>query len=112
MNIGVIACLFLVILFILIIVVFSILGEKSTILISGFNLKSKDEREKYDKEKMIKDYKKSFTIWIIILLLGALGSYYISQYCSVIAFVIWLIIFFKDVHLDEEKAFGKYKINK
>lgn len=23
--------------------------------------------------------------------------------------IIWLIVFFKDVHLDEEKAFGKYK---
>lgn len=112
MNIGVIACLFFVILFILILGIFSILGEKSTILISGFNLKSKDEIEKYNKEKIIKDYKKYFIIWIVIFLLGALGSYYISQYCSVISFIIWLIIFFKDVHLDEEKAFGKYKINK
>ena len=112
MNIGVIVCLLFVIFFILILGVFSVLGEKATILISGFNSKSKDEREKYDKEKMIKDYKKSFAIWIVILLLGALSSYYISQYCSVIVFVIWLIIFFKDVHLDEEKAFGKYKIKK
>ena len=112
MNIGVTACLFFVIFFILVLCVFSILGEKSIVLISGFNLKSKDEREKYNKEKMIKDYKKSFTIWTLIFLVGAIGSYYINQYCSVIAFIIWLIIFFKDIHLDEEKAFGKYKIKK
>jgi hypothetical protein len=24
--------------------------------------------------------------------------------------VVWLVVFFKDVHLDIEKAFGKYKI--
>lgn len=51
MNTGVIVCLAFVILFTLIWVIFSILGEKATILISGFNLKSKDEREKYDIEK-------------------------------------------------------------
>ena len=112
MNIGVIVCLAFVILFTLIRGIFSILGEKATILISGFNLKSKDEREKYDIEKMSKDYRKSMIIWIVTLLIGAIGSYYISSYCSVLAFVIWLIIFFKDIHLDEEKAFGKYKINK
>lgn len=112
MNIGFIICVIFVILFIIIWGIFSILGEKATILISGFNLKSKDEREKYDTERMSKDYRKSMFIWIVILLIGAIGSYYISQYCSVLAFLIWLIIFFKDVHLDEEKAFGKYKIKK
>lgn len=61
---------------------------------------------------MSKDYRKFMLIWIVILLIGAIGSYYISPYCSVLAFIIWLIIFFKDVHLNEEKAFGKYKINK
>lgn len=62
MNIGVIVCLAFVILFTLIWVIFSILGEKATILISGFNLKSKDEREKYDIEKMSKDYRKFMLI--------------------------------------------------
>ena len=112
MNTGVIVCISFVILFTLIWSIFSILGEKATILISGFNFKSKHEREKYDIERMSKDYRKSIFFWIVIFFIGATGSYYISQYCSVLAFVIWLILFFKDVHLDEEKAFGKYKINK
>ena len=103
-------CLGFVIFFTSIVGIFSILGKKGAILISGFNLKSKDEREEYDTERMSKDFRNSMLIWIVIFLIGAIGSYYISQYCSVIAFVIWLIIFFKDVHLDEEKAFGKYKI--
>ena len=110
MNIGTITCIAFVILFTFILSIFYILGEKSTTLISGFNLKSKDEREKYDVEKMIKDYKKAIFIWIFVLLIGSIASYYISQYCSIITFIIWVIIFFKDVHLDEEKAFGKYKI--
>lgn len=86
------------------------LGEKATIIISGFNLKSKDEKKQYDTKRMIKDYRNSMLIWTLIFLVGAIGSYYINKYCSIVAFVIWLIIFFKDVHLDEEKAFGKYKI--
>lgn len=110
LNIEVIVCLVFVIIFTVILCVFSILGKNATILISGFNLKSKEEREKYDIEEMIKDYKKSMLIWIVIFFIGAIGSYYISKYFSIISFVIWLIIFFKDVHLDEEKAFGKYKI--
>nr|WP_243190625.1 DUF3784 domain-containing protein [Clostridium gallinarum] len=98
-----------IVLFTLIWSIFAVLGEKATVLISGFNLKSKEEKKEYDTERMSKDYRKSMIIWIVIFLVGALGSYYINQYWSVIAFVIWLIIFLKDVHLDEEKAFEKYK---
>lgn len=110
MNIAVIVCLVFVVIFTLIVGVFLMLGEKATIIISGFNLKSKDEKKEYDTKRMIKDYRNSMLIWTLIFLVGAIGSYYINQYCSIVAFVIWLIIFFKDVHLDEEKAFGKYKI--
>lgn len=110
MNIAVIVCLVFVVIFTLIVGVFLMLGEKATIIISGFNLKSKDEKKQYDTKRMIKDYRNSMLIWTLIFLVGAIGSYYINQYCSIVAFVIWLIIFFKDVHLDEEKAFGKYKI--
>lgn len=112
MNIGVVVCIAFVILFTFIVGIFSIFGEKATVLISGFNLKSKEEREKYDTKRMIKDYRNSIIIWIVIFFIGAIGSYYISKYSSIIAFLIWFLIFLKDVHLDEEKAFGKYKINK
>ena len=112
MNIAVIVCLVFVVIFTLIVGVFLMLGEKATIIISGFNLKSKDEKKQYDTKRMIKDYRNSMLIWTLIFLVGAIGSYYINQYCSIVAFVICLIIFFKDIHLDEEKAFGKYKIKK
>ena len=51
----------------------------------------------------------SLFIWAIILFLGAILSYYISKYCAIIASIIWIVIFFKDVHIDSEKAFRKYK---
>jgi len=110
LNIGFIVCSSLGGIFALITIIFSILGKKAVILISGFNFKSKEERKKYDIERMSKDYRNTIFIWTLIFIIGAILSYYISKYCAVIAFVIWLIIFFKDVQLDEEKAFEKYKL--
>ena len=109
MNIGVLICLILAVFFSVLSSIFALLKEKSTILISGFNSLSKAEREKYDKKKMSIDMRNSLFIWAIILFLGAILSYYISKYCAIIAIVIWLVIFFKDVYIDSEKAFEKYK---
>lgn len=109
MNIGTIICLILSVFFGIISIIFSLLKEKGTILISGFNTMSKEEREKYDKKKMSIDIRNSLFLWAIILFLGAILTYFISKYCAIIAIVIWLIIFFKDVHIDSEKAFEKYK---
>lgn len=109
MNIGVIVCLILALFFSVLSSIFALLKEKSAIFISGFNSLSKAEREKYDKKKMSIDMRNSLFIWAIILFLGAILSYYISEYCSIISFVVWLIIFFKDVHMDSKKAFEKYK---
>ena len=109
MNLGVIICLILAVNLSILSSVFALLQEKSAILISGFNSISKDEREKYDKKKMSIDMRNSLFIWAIILFLGAISSYYISKYCAIISIIIWLIIFFKDVHMDSEKAFSKYK---
>ena len=109
MNLGVIICLILAVSLCILSSIFALLKEKSTILISGFNSMSKDEREKYDKKKMSIDMRNSLFIWAIILFLGAISSYYISKYCAIISIIIWLIIFFKDVHMDSEKAFSKYK---
>ena len=109
MTIGCIVCGIGCLLFLLLAFLFTILGEKGAMLISGFNTMSKAERELYDKASMSKDQRKSFLIWSLILGIGAIFSYLISKYIAFIAFVVWLIIFFRDVHFDEEKAFGKYK---
>ena len=109
MNIGVITCLILAVILSILSSVFALLKEKSAILISGFNSISKDEREKYDKKKMYIDMRNFLFIWAIILFLGAISSYYISKYCAIIAMVIWIVIFFKEVHFDSQKAFEKYR---
>ena len=110
MNFGFYACLILAIIFGILTFVFFLLKEKGAMLISGFNSLSKHEQELYDKEKLSKDQRNSMFIWTLIMCVGALFSYFISQYFAIIAFVIWLIEFFKDVHFDTDKAFGKYKI--
>lgn len=109
MNIWGIICLTLAVIFSILAAVFALLKEKGALLISGFNTLSKEEREKYDKKKISVDMRNSLFIWAIILFLGAILSYYISKYCAIIAIIIWIVIFFKDVHIDSEKAFRKYK---
>jgi len=110
MNVGFYACLVLAIIFGIMTLVFALLGKKATILISGFNSLPKTQRELYDTERMSKDQRNSLLLWVIIMVVGAALSYSVSQYIAIAAFVIWLIVFFKDVHMDTEKAFGKYKI--
>jgi hypothetical protein len=110
MNIGCIMCGILCIFFLLSALLFAILKEKGAILISGFNTLPKEERELYDKTKMSKDQRNAFIMWAVILGVGAILSYFVTQYIAIIAFIVWLVVFFKDVHSDTEKAFGKYKI--
>lgn len=110
MNIGAISCIVMGILFGILAVVFTILKEKGANLISGFNTMSKEERDHYDKAKMSADQRNSLVIWTVIFFAGAVVSYLINSYLAMIAFFIWLILFMKEVHLDAEKAFGKYKI--
>lgn len=109
MNIETIICLMLAVLFGIISIIFALLKEKGAILISGFNTMPKEEQEKYDKKKMSIDMRNSLFLWSIILFSGAISAYFISKYCAIIAIVIWLILFFKDVHTDSEKAFEKYR---
>lgn len=109
MNAGFIICGASCVLFLLLAFLFTVLKGKAAILISGFNTMPKEKRELYNKEKMSKDHRNAFLIWAFIQGVGAVLSYFVSQYMAIVSFVILLIVFFKDVHLDEEKAFWKYK---
>jgi len=109
MNIETIICLMLAVFFGIISVIFALLREKGAMLISGFNTLQKEEREKYDKKKMSTDMRNSLFLWSTILFSGAILGYFISKYCAIVSIVIWLIVFFKDFHIDAEKAFEKYK---
>lgn len=110
MNIGFYVCVVLTIIFGVLTLIFTALGKKGAVLISGFNSLTKEQRQMYDTERMSNDQRNSILIWTVIMAIGAILSYLVSQYIAIAAFIVWLIVFFKDVHFDTEKAFGKYKI--
>lgn len=110
MNIGFTVCLVMGGLFLIFAITFALLKENGAMLISGFNTLPKQEREKYNQLKMSKDLRRSFLIWSAVFAIGAILSYFISSYIALASFIVWLILFFKDVHIDTEKAFGKYRL--
>lgn len=109
MNNGCIICGSFCLFFIGFAFLFTVLGEKGAILISGFNTMPKEKRELYDKARMSRDQRNEFLIWAGIWGAGAVLSFCFTQYMAILAFVVWLVVFLKNVHLDEEKAFGKYR---
>lgn len=110
MSIWSTSCLVLGIIFLIVAIIFAVLKEKSTILISGFNYFSKEKQKNYDRSRMSKDMRNSFLLWATILFLGAILSYFLNKYFAILSIIIWIILFIKDVHIDPDKAFNKYKI--
>ena len=109
MNTGFTMCGGASLLFLLLAFIFTIFKGKAAILISGFNTMPKEKRELYDKEKLSKAHSNAFLVCAVIQGIGAVLSYCVSKHIAIAAFAIWLLVFIKDVHLDEDKAFGKYK---
>ena len=89
----------------------TLLKEKGAMLISGFNTLSKEERELYDQKQLSLDQRNVFLTYAGILSFGAFLSCLIDDHLSYVALIVWLFVFFKGVHIDTEKAFGKYKRN-
>ena len=69
---------------------------------------SKEEQALYDKAYISRDIRNQCFIWAVIMLIGAVLSYFLTPYMAIPTFVIWLVLFFKDVHFDTHKAFIKY----
>lgn len=90
-------------------IIFLILKEKACVLISGYNFKTKEERSGYDEVRLSKDERNFFFRCAIIYLIGSVISIFIGAVSFWITFVAWLIYFLKNINLDGEKAFGKYK---
>lgn len=108
MNIGFWMCGTLLIPFLIIGLLFAIFKEKAARFVSGFNSLSKEEQVLYDKAHISRDMRNQCFIWSIIMFIGAVLSYFVTPYMAIPAFVIWAIMFFKEVHLDTHKAFEKY----
>lgn len=105
---GTTMCLVLGVIFALMGLVFAIGKEKAAILVSGFNSLSKEERDRYDTAYISRDMRNQCWTWTAVLTCGAFLTYYVSPFMSVVAMVVWLCLFFKEVHLDVYTAFEKY----
>lgn len=108
MNIGFWMCGVLVIPFLIMGVLFAILKDKAAKFVSGFNSLSKDEQLLYDKAYISRDIRNQSFTWSVIMFFGAVLSYFVTSYMAIPAFIIWGILFFKEIHLDTHKAFKKY----
>lgn len=108
MNIGFWLCTSLSIIFLILAIPFAILKEKAAKYVSGFSALPTKKQALYDKELISRDMRNRCFIWMIIMFVGAILSYVLSPYMAIPAFLIWLILFFKDVHFDAHKAFEKY----
>lgn len=95
--------------FFIISMIFIIFKERSCILISGYNFKSKEERKQYDEKRISKDYGLNCLKYSLIFLIGAIGCIFISDWCFYISLIIWVLYFIKNCG-SVNKVFDKYKI--
>ena len=107
MNMGVYTCGILVIPFAFIGLLFAMYKERAAHFVSGFNSLSKREQAFYDKASISRDMRDQCFLWSAVMLIGTLLSFF-TPYMAIPAYVIWLVLLFKDFHLDPHKAFEKY----
>ena len=101
MNIGFWSCIVLVLCFGILGILFGVFKEKSARFVSGFHELSKEDW-------IARDMRNSCFLWMTVMLAGSVLSYVVTPYMAIGAYVLWLILFLKDVHMDTRKAFRKY----
>ena len=111
MNIGAWMCGVLVIPFAAVGLLFGLFKEKATKFVAGFNSFSDEEQACYNRAAISKDIRNQCFLWSAVMLVGTLLSFFITPYMAVPTFVIWLVLFFKDAHIDPHKAFEKYLLD-
>lgn len=109
MRLGFWMCFVLAATFAVIALLFGIGRAKAARFVSGFNTIPKKEQELYDKAWIARDMRNSCCLWAAVMLIGAMGSCFISGYFAVAAYFVWIVLFFREVHLDARKAFEKYR---
>ena len=111
-NIGFWICGILAIPFLIIGVFFAAKKENAAKFVSGFSTLSKDEQALYDKAAISRDMRNQCFLWSAVMLTGAVLSYWLTPAMSIPAFLVWIVLFSKDVHFDTKKAFEKYLLTK
>ncbi len=107
---GFYACIIMVPCFWLLALFFALGRERAADWLSGFHSLPEEERAKYDRARMARDERNASLLWGAVMLLGALGARWITGWAALAAYGVWLALFFRDVHWDIEKAFGKYRL--
>lgn len=111
MNTGFWLCGVLILPLLFIGFLFNHYQERAAKYVAGFNTLSVDEQSAYDRKALAKDMRNRCLLWSLIMGVGAYLCYLISTYMFIPTYLLFFILFFKDVHLDAKKAFAKYRIS-
>ncbi|MCR5824114.1 MAG: DUF3784 domain-containing protein [Lachnospiraceae bacterium] len=112
MNIGFWLCAVLVIAFAALGIFFALLKDRAAKYLSGFNMLPKAEQELYDKARISRDMRNSCFIWTAVMAAGAVACWLLTTYAFIPAYIIWIVLFFRDFHIDARKAYKKYLLEK
>ncbi len=104
-------CVTMAVIFLILALIFEIKKEKATILVAGFNGLPKMERETYDNLKISLHYRNLFLLWVLIYLVAMVLCLFVLPQFVCVAYIIWIISFAQNTHLDPRTAFDKYKLD-
>ena len=90
--------------------VFAVKKEKACSLIAGFNFLTEEQQARYDRAAMARDYQRLFTVWTVGAFVFALMCPWLCWWAFGAATALFLFSVGKEMHIDYEKAFEKYKI--
>ena len=79
-------------------------------LLAGFNELPAQEQASYDQAWIARDNRNLYLLSAAVMLIGALGSLWVSNLFAVAAYAVWLFLQFRDFHWDARKAYAKYKL--
>ena len=110
MNGGFWCCAAPALLFALFGLLFACLGDRAARLVSGFNDFPAEKQARYDRSRLVRDMRRDFIRWALVLCAGALLAQWLSPWCALTGWAVWAVLFFRSVHVDADKAFEKYRI--
>ena len=93
-------------------VIFAVKKEKACKLVGGFNFFTEAQQARYDKAAIAKDYQRLMTWWTAGAFLFAVLCLWLHWWAFGAAFILFLFSVGREMHIDAEKAFEKYRIKK
>lgn len=90
-------------------IILTLLKEKGAFLVSGFNMLPKAQKKLYDQRKIVYDLRNEIALWTLVMAIGSLLAYLISDYLGYIAYGVWIVLLLKNISWNPQKAFERYK---